>query len=90
MASKYIIDYAEKLKNGELKQIVGRKKEIRRVMHILLRDMKSNPMLLGQTGLGKTSIVIGVAAALAAGDCPPKLKGRTVVGVDIATMMIDS
>ncbi|MGN1079290.1 MAG: AAA family ATPase [Alphaproteobacteria bacterium] len=90
MASKYIIDYAEKLKSGELKQIVGRKKEIRRVMHILLRDMKSNPMLLGQTGLGKTSIVIGVAAALAAGDCPPKLKGRTVVGVDIATMMIDS
>ncbi len=90
MASKYIIDYAEKLKKGELKEIVGRKKEIRRVMHILLRDMKSNPMLLGQTGLGKTSIVIGVAAALAAGDCPPKLKGRTVVGVDIATMMIDS
>ena len=89
MGSKYIIDYAEKLKNGELKEIVGRKKEIRRVMHILLRDMKSNPMLLGQTGLGKTSIVIGVAAALAAGDCPPKLKGRTVVGVDIATMMID-
>ena len=89
MGSKYIIDYAEKLKNGELKEIVGRKKEIRRVMHILLRDMKGNPMLLGQTGLGKTSIVIGVAAALAAGDCPPKLKGRTVVGVDIATMMID-
>lgn len=90
MASKYIIDYAEKLKNGELKQVIGRKKEIRRVMHILLRDMKSNPMLLGQTGLGKTSIVVGVAAALAAGDCPPKLKGRTIVGVDIATMMIDS
>lgn len=89
MGSKYIIDYAEKLKRGELKEIVGRKKEIRRVMHILLRDMKSNPMLLGQTGLGKTSIVIGVAAALAAGDCPPKLRGRTVVGVDIATMMID-
>ena len=89
MGSKYIIDYAEKLKNGELKEIVGRKKEIRRVMHILLRDMKSNPMLLGQTGLGKTSIVVGVAAALAAGDCPPKLKGRTIVGVDIATMMID-
>lgn len=90
MGSKYIIDYAEKLKKGELKQIVGRKKEIRRVMHILLRDMKSNPMLLGQTGLGKTSIVVGVAAALAAGDCPPKLRGRTIVGVDIATMMIDS
>lgn len=90
MGSKYIIDYAEKLKKGELKQVVGRKKEIRRVMHILLRDMKSNPMLLGQTGLGKTSIVVGVAAALAAGDCPPKLRGRTIVGVDIATMMIDS
>ena len=53
MGSKYIIDYAEKLKNGELKEIVGRKKEIRRVMHILLRDMKSNPMLLGQTGVGQ-------------------------------------
>lgn len=90
MGSKYIIDYAEKLKNGELKQVIGRQKEIRRVMHILLRDMKSNPMLLGQTGLGKTSIVVGVAAALAGGDCPPKLKGRTIVGVDIATMMIDS
>ncbi len=90
MGSKYIIDYAEKLKNGELKSVVGRKKEIRRVMHILLRDMKSNPMLLGLTGLGKTSIVIGVAEALAKGDCPPKLRGRTVVGVDIATMMIDS
>lgn len=89
MTSKYIIDYADKLKRGELKPVIGRKKEIRRVMHILLRDMKSNPMLLGQTGLGKTSIVIGVAAALAAGDCPPKLRGRTIVGVDVATMMID-
>lgn len=90
MASKYIIDYTEKVKSGTLKPVVGREKEQRRVMHILLRDMKNNPMLLGPTGIGKTSIIEGVAWALAEGKVPPRLKGRSLVSVDIATMMIDS
>lgn len=86
----YIIDYTEKAKNGTLKPVIGREKEQRRVMHILLRDTKNNPMLLGPTGIGKTSIVEGFAKALAENRVPPKLQGRSLVGVDIATMMIDS
>ncbi|HBO58468.1 MAG TPA: hypothetical protein DD624_00960, partial [Alphaproteobacteria bacterium] len=86
----YIVDYTEKAKNGTLKLVIGREKEQRRVMHILLRDTKNNPMLLGPTGIGKTSIVEGFAKALAENRVPPKLQGRKLVGVDIATMMIDS
>lgn len=90
MSGKYIVDYTLKAKNGSLKKIVGRKKEQRRIMHILLRDTKNNPMLLGPTGIGKTSIAMGFANALANGDVPPKLQGYSLVAVDIATMMIDS
>ena len=86
----YIIDYTEKAKNGTLKPVIGREKEQRRVMHILLRDTKNNPMLLGPTGIGKTSIVEGFAKALAENRVPPKLQGRSLVGVEIATMMIYS
>ena len=67
----YIIDYTEKAKNGTLKPVIGREKEQRRVMHILLRDTKNNPMLLGPTGIGKTSIVEGFAKALAENGVPP-------------------
>ena len=88
--SKYIIDYCEKAANGTLRRVIGREKEQRRVMHILLRNLKNNPMLLGPTGIGKTSIVEGVARALAEGRVPPKLKGYRLVGIDVATMMIDS
>jgi ATP-dependent Clp protease ATP-binding subunit ClpC len=88
--SKYIVDYSEKAADGSLRQVIGREKEQRRVMHILLRSLKNNPMLLGPTGIGKTSIVEGVARALAEGNVPPKLKGYKIVGIDVATMMIDS
>ena len=88
--SKYIIDYCEKAENGTLRRVIGREKEQRRVMHILLRNLKNNPMLLGPTGIGKTSIVEGVARALSEGRVPPKLKGYRLVGIDVATMMIDS
>ncbi|MCQ2914839.1 MAG: ATP-dependent Clp protease ATP-binding subunit [Alphaproteobacteria bacterium] len=90
MSGKYIVDYTEKAKDGTLKHIVGREKERRRIMHILLRDTKNNPMLLGTTGIGKTSIVEGFAECLYKGNVPPKLKGHHLVSVDIASMMIDS
>lgn len=88
--SKYIVDYSEIYKAGKLKKVVGRVKDQRRVMHILLRDMKNNPILLGPTGIGKTSIVEGVAAAMTEGNVPPRLKGYGLVSIDVASMMIDS
>lgn len=88
--SKYIVDYSEKFESGTLKKVVGREKQQRRVMHVLLRDMKNNPILLGTTGIGKTSIVEGVAAAMAQGNVPPRLKGYGIVSIDVASMMIDS
>lgn len=88
--SKYIVDYSEKAAKGLLREVVGREAEQRRVMHILLRSLKNNPMLLGPTGIGKTSIIEGVAKALTDGRVPPKLKEYKVVGIDVASMMIDS
>lgn len=88
--SKYIVDYSEKFESGALKKVVGREKQQRRVMHVLLRDMKNNPILLGTTGIGKTSIIEGVAAAMAQGKVPPRLKGYGIVSIDVASMMIDS
>ena len=87
---EYIVDYTEKHKNGKLKNIVGREKDIERAIHIMLRKTKDNPVLIGPVGIGKKSIIEAVATKFAKNDVPKVLEGSKVVEVDVASILIDS
>ena len=88
--SKYLIDYTEKAKKGELTALVGRSEEINRLVHILLREAKNNPLIVGPSGIGKTALVEGLAAYLISEQAPEALKNKHIVGVDVATIMLDT
>ena len=87
---KYLIDYTEKAKKGELTALVGRSEEINRLVHILLREAKNNPLIVGPSGIGKTALVEGLAAYLISEQAPEALKNKHIVGVDVATIMLDT
>lgn len=72
---------------GKFDPVIGRSKEIERVMSILNRKTKNNPVLIGEPGTGKTAIVIGLAQRIAAGRVPPKLQGRRIVALDLASIL---
>jgi ATP-dependent Clp protease ATP-binding subunit ClpB len=84
---KYGHDLTEAARNGELDPIVGRDPEIRRIMQVLSRRTKNNPVLIGEAGVGKTAIVEGLAQRIASGDVPELLKDKTVVSLDIGAMV---
>ncbi len=88
--SEYIIDYSKKHKDGELKKIIGRKKEIDRAIHIMLRKTKDNPVLIGPVGVGKTAIIQAVSQKFAENDVPKVLKGSRVIAIDVANILMDS
>ncbi len=71
----------------KLDPVVGREREIERVMEILCRRTKNNPLLMGEPGVGKTAIVEGLARRIHAGDVPPALRGRRIISVDLASMI---
>ena len=80
-------DLTEKAKEGKLDPIIGRKKEIERVIQILSRRTKNNPCLIGEPGVGKTAVVEGLAQKIVLGDVPEILKNKRVVTVDISSMV---
>ncbi|NDD29064.1 MAG: ATP-dependent chaperone ClpB [Proteobacteria bacterium] len=84
---KYGRDFTELARRGKLDPVIGRDDEIRRVMQVLSRRTKNNPVLIGEPGVGKTAIVEGLAQRIAAGDVPESLKGRRLISLDVSGMV---
>ncbi len=85
--AKYSVDLTESAREGKLDPVIGRDAEIRRVVQVLARRTKNNPVLIGEPGVGKTAVVEGLAQRVVAGDVPDSLKGRRVVSLDLASMV---
>src|SRR3989344_277842 len=84
---KYTFNLTERAKSGKLDPVIGRDNEIRRVMQILSRRTKNNPVLLGDPGVGKTAIVEGLAQRIVAGDVPDTLKLKQILMLDLAGIL---
>src|SRR3989440_10574193 len=87
---KYAIDLTERARKGKLDPVIGRDEEIRRVIQVLSRRTKNNPVLIGDPGVGKTAIVEGLARRIVAGDVPEGLKGKRVWALDIGALLAGS
>ncbi|MDN6623470.1 MAG: ATP-dependent chaperone ClpB [Acidipropionibacterium jensenii] len=85
--SKYSVDLTERAREGKLDPVIGRDQEIRRVVQVLARRTKNNPVLIGEPGVGKTAVGEGLAQRVIAGDVPDSLKGRRVVSLDLSSMV---
>src|SRR3989441_7625250 len=87
---RYSIDLTEAARQGKLDPVIGREDEIRRVMQILNRRTKNNPVIIGEAGVGKTAIAEGLAQKIVAGDVPENLKNKRVLALDMSAMVAGS
>src|SRR6187551_3221748 len=87
---KYTRDLTALAKRGKIDPVIGRDEEIRRVMQVLSRRTKNNPVLIGEPGVGKTAIAEGIAHRIAKGDVPESLKDKRILALDLASMVAGS
>ncbi|MEK7612037.1 MAG: AAA family ATPase [Patescibacteria group bacterium] len=84
---KYAINLTERAREGKLDPVIGREEELRRVIQVLSRRTKNNPVLIGEPGVGKTAIVEGLAQRIIAGDVPEPLKGKEIIMLDLGSLI---
>ena len=84
---RFGVDLTERARRGELDPVIGRDSEIRRVMQVLSRRTKNNPVLIGEPGVGKTAIAEGLAQRIVAGDVPDSLRDKRLIQLDVASML---
>jgi ATP-dependent Clp protease ATP-binding subunit ClpC len=87
---KYSVDLTEAARQGKLDPVIGRETEVQRVMQILNRRTKNNPVIIGEAGVGKTAIVEGLAQKIVAGDVPENLRDRRLVALDMGALVAGS
>ncbi|MGD9688688.1 MAG: ATP-dependent Clp protease ATP-binding subunit [Phycisphaerales bacterium] len=84
---KYTIDLTQKAEQGKIDPVIGRDDEIRRVMQVLSRRTKNNPVLIGEPGVGKTAIAEGLALRIVSGDCPESMRDQRLLALDVGALL---